>query len=156
MSKTTAPYVAATILNNWISQYDIRNTILSDNCPQSIAKLFKTVCHILGIRQKKATLISPTEKWKGREILQDNCGKTDTLCVRASVKLGLVRPVINLRVHRASTSLDGYDTLQYDDHSTSTMPNHGRNLKYIAAGHVYLVNQQNDASVNIKTLKPYV
>lgn len=51
MSKTTAPYVAAVILNNWIFPYGIPNTIFYDNGPQFIAEFFKTICHIFDIRQ---------------------------------------------------------------------------------------------------------
>ena len=59
MNKTTAPFVAAAVLNNWIFCYGIPNTILTDNGTQFISEFFKTVCHIMGIRRKTTTAYHP-------------------------------------------------------------------------------------------------
>ena len=59
MAKTTAPFIAAVFLNNWIMPYGIPDTILTDNGSQFIAEFFKTVCHILGVRRKTTTAYHP-------------------------------------------------------------------------------------------------
>lgn len=38
LPKTTAPHVAVVVHENWIVQYDILNTIMTDNGPQLASK----------------------------------------------------------------------------------------------------------------------
>ena len=59
MKETTAPFMAATLLNNWIIPYGIPNSILSDNGPQFVAEFWKTTLAILGINHKTTTSYHP-------------------------------------------------------------------------------------------------
>lgn len=52
MGKTTTPYMAAVLINHWIIPYGIPNIILSNNCSKFMAEFFKTICYILGVKQK--------------------------------------------------------------------------------------------------------
>ena len=59
MGKTTAPFVAAAFLNNWVMAYGIPDTILTDNGSQFVSEFFKTICYVLGIRRKTTTAYHP-------------------------------------------------------------------------------------------------
>lgn len=59
MSKTTSPYIAAVMLNQWILPYGTLRIILSDNGPQFVAVFWTTVCSILCIQRKMTTALHP-------------------------------------------------------------------------------------------------
>lgn len=45
----------AVVIKNWILPYGIQDSILTDNEAQFVAKFFKTVCHVMGMKQRTTT-----------------------------------------------------------------------------------------------------
>lgn len=59
MQKTTAGLAAAAFINNWILVYGIQDSILTANGAKFDAKLFKKICHVMGIKRSTSAACHP-------------------------------------------------------------------------------------------------
>lgn len=61
MRNTTAGLVATTFINNWILPNMIPDSILTHNGTQSVTKLFKNICHVMGLKRRTTTSYHPRQ-----------------------------------------------------------------------------------------------
>lgn len=81
MRKITSGIVPAVVVNDWSLLYGIQFSILIDRRAEFVANVFKTVCHLMGIKRHMTTAYHPQTNVKSESYKTSSPRDSVTICL---------------------------------------------------------------------------